>query len=91
MAIPIRTTITCPECGMSEDVTIGDSSVGPGGRVSDTPIYGLLPRPLWGQTRRDGETWLSCTSCGAAEFITLSGQAGKRRNAPNRIPRKRDR
>jgi len=75
MAIPNRTTITCPNCGTSEDVIIGDSSIGPGGRVCDTPIYTLLTRPLWDQTKRDGETWLSCTTCGTAEFITLAKQA----------------
>ena len=79
MAIPIRTTIACPACGLSEDVIIADTSVGPQGRTSDTPVYALLRNPLWDQTRRDGETWLSCTTCGAAEFITLADQAGARR------------
>ncbi len=75
MAIPIRTTIACPDCGTAEDVIIADTSVGPAGRVSDAPILSLAPRPLWSQTRRDGDTWLSCLTCGAAEFITLVAQA----------------
>jgi len=78
MAIPHRTTILCPTCGASEDVTIGDTSIGPHGRVSETPIYVLFKSPLWTQTKRDGETYLSCTTCGAAEFITLAKQARRR-------------
>ena len=75
MAIPNRTTIICPECETSENVTIGDSSIGPRGRISDTPIYSLFTSSLWTQTKRDGETYLTCTTCGAAEFITLAKQA----------------
>ena len=78
MAIPNRTTITCPACGASEDVTIGDSSIGPRGRVSDTPVYTLFTRPLWTQTKRDGDTFLSCTTCGEAEFTTLATLAQKK-------------
>lgn len=81
MAIPNRTTIICPTCGASEDVTIGDSSVGPRGRISDTPIYSMFTTPLWTQTKRDGETFLSCTTCGMAEFITLTQQATRLRAA----------
>ena len=77
MAIPIRTTITCPACGTSEDVTMGDTSIGPAGRVSDSPIYVLFKSPLWTQTHREGQTFLSCTSCGEAEFATLA-QIAKR-------------
>ena len=72
MAIPIRTAITCPACGTSEDVTLGDTSVGPAGRVSDAPIYVMLANPLWSQTDRDGESYLSCTTCGEAEFATVA-------------------
>lgn len=79
MAIPNRTTITCPSCGLSEDVTIGDSSIGPGGRVSDTPIYSMFTNPLWSQTRRGGETYLTCTTCGEGDFITLADQAKRKR------------
>lgn len=75
MAIPNRTTITCPTCGMSEDVTIADTSVGPRGRISDRPIYSMFTKPLWIQTKREGETYISCATCGAAEFITLAQQA----------------
>lgn len=75
MAIPIRTTIACPSCGTSEDVIIGDSSVGPAGRVSETPIYSLLGSPLWAQSDRDGETYLTCTTCGNEDFITVKEQA----------------
>ena len=71
MAIPIRTMITCPECGASQDVTVADTSVGPRGPVSDTPIYTLLRHKNWPQTRRDGEAWISCAACGAAEFMTV--------------------
>jgi len=35
MAIPNRTTILCPACGASEDVTIGEISIGPDGWVND--------------------------------------------------------
>ncbi len=75
MAIPNRTTITCPACGTAEDVVIADTSVGPQGRTSDTPVYSLLNRPLWTQTNRDGETFLSCTTCGEQEFTTLKDRA----------------
>ena len=75
MAIPNRTTIVCPVCGAHSDVTIGDSSIGPRGRVSDTPIYSLFSNPKWAQTKRDGETYLSCVTCGEKEFITLAQQA----------------
>ena len=83
MAIPIRTTITCPACGTSENVTFGDTSVGPAGRVSDAPIYVMLANPLWTQTDRDGQTLLSCATCGKAEFATLAGIAHRptRRNS----------
>jgi len=82
MAIPNRTTITCPACGTSEDVTIADSSIGPGGRVSDTPIYSMFNGPLWTQTRREGATYLSCTTCGEADFITLAKQARRPQRSP---------
>ena len=72
MAIPIRTTITCPMCNTTEDVTFGDASVGPGGRISETPIYSMFKNELWPQTKRDGETYLSCATCGAVEFATLA-------------------
>ena len=72
MAIPIRTTITCPACAASQSVTIGDSSVGPSGRISATPLYSLAPSPLWTQSRRDGDIYLSCATCGAKEFTTLA-------------------
>ena len=72
MAIPNRTTITCPACGASEAVIIADTSVGPAGRTSETPVYSLLKSPLWTQTRRDGDTYLTCTTCGAADFTTLA-------------------
>ena len=78
MAIPLRTTIVCPHCNTSENVTIGDTSIGPRGRVSETPIYVLFKSPLWTQTKRDGDTYLSCTTCGAPEFITLAQQAKRR-------------
>ena len=78
MAIPNRTTITCPQCGMAEDVTIADSSIGPRGQISDTPIYSMLTRANWPQTKRDGQTYISCATCGASEFITLAKQAKKR-------------
>lgn len=78
MAIPNRTTITCPNCGTSQDVIIGDSSVGPHGRVSDTPIYTLLGHDEWDQTRRDGDTYISCTNCGNSDFTTLAELASKR-------------
>lgn len=82
MAIPNRTTITCPLCGMAEDVVIADSSVGPRGRVSDTPIYTMTLKALWSQTKREGQTYLTCASCGAAEFITLAEQAKTPQAAP---------
>lgn len=81
MAIPNRTTITCPNCGTSEAKTIGDSSVGPRGRVSDTPIYSLFGGDLWEVTRDGDEPRVSCKTCGEANFATLTElvNAGKRR------------
>lgn len=87
MAIPNRTTITCPACGTSENVIIVDCSVGPRGRVSQSPIYMLHTGPLWTQTDRDGETYLSCTTCGEAEFITLAKQARIRRRGGSILSR----
>lgn len=75
MAIPNRTTITCPTCGTSEDKTIADSSIGPRGRVSDTPIYSMFGGNLWDVTRRDGTAHISCKTCGEEEFSTLAEQA----------------
>ncbi|MDU8926146.1 hypothetical protein RXV86_01985 [Alisedimentitalea sp. MJ-SS2] len=76
MAIPVRATITCPNCGASEDVTFADTSVGPHGRTSKTPVYSMADTPRWPKTRRDEDgksvTYLSCASCGEAEFTTLS-------------------
>ncbi|MEM7598035.1 MAG: hypothetical protein AAF382_10095 [Pseudomonadota bacterium] len=72
MAIPNRVTIACPACAATQDVTIADSSVGPRGRVSKTPIYSMAPSPLWTRSRRDGEVYLSCNTCGAQNFTTLS-------------------
>ena len=56
---------------------MGDTSIGPAGRVSDSPIYVLFKSPLWTQTHREGQTFLSCTTCGEAEFATLA-QIAKR-------------
>lgn len=84
MAIPNRTTITCPACGASEAVIVADTSVGPQGRVSRTPVYCLRASALWTQTDRDGETWLSCTTCGAADFTTLAKAARRRGWRPGR-------
>ena len=78
MAIPNRTTITCPTCAATEDVIVVDTSVGPGGRNSPTPVYSMAKRPLWTVTRHDGNTYVSCTSCGEAEFTTLAKLASNR-------------
>jgi hypothetical protein len=75
MAIPIRVNITCPQCDTSESETFADTSVGPQGRTSEAPVYSMFNNPLWDQTRRDGDTYLSCTTCGAADFITLRALA----------------
>ena len=75
MAIPIRTTITCPACGTSENTTFGDSSIGPKGRVSDTPIYSLLPKENWSVSGTGPEDTISCRCCGTRDFITLRDQA----------------
>lgn len=77
MAIPNRTTVTCPNCGTSEDVVIADTSEGPQGRVSETPVYVLLDSPLWSQTDRDGETHISCTTCGEPDFVTPAEQVNR--------------
>jgi hypothetical protein len=78
MAIPVRVTITCPNCGTSEIETYGDVSVGPQDRTSEQPRYTMFANPLWNQTHRDGETYLSCTTCGELEFDTLSNLAQHR-------------
>ncbi len=78
MAIPNRTTITCPKCGTSEKTIIADSSVGPGGRVSDTPIYSMFGGDLWEVTRVEGEPYVSCKTCGETEFATLADLAKRR-------------
>ena len=72
MAIPIHTTLTCPACGASEDITLGDTSIGPRGRTSDTPVYAFLRNDNWPVTRRDGEDWISCAACGAADITTVN-------------------
>ena len=72
MAIPIRTTITCPTCATSEDVTFGDVSIGPRGRTSEAPRYSMFTNPLWDQIKRGGDTYLTCTTCGEVEFTTLA-------------------
>ena len=78
MAIPVRVTITCPSCGTSENETYGDVSVGPRGRTSSLPRYTMFKNSLWDQTHRDGETYLTCTTCGEVEFDTLSNLAAHR-------------
>lgn len=70
MAIPHRVTITCPSCGVSEALVIANTSVGPHVRVREQASFALLRNPLWCQTVRDSETFLSCTTCGTAEFTT---------------------
>ncbi len=72
MAIPNRTSITCPACGAHEDVVIADTSVGPQGRTSDTSSYMMFNSPRWTQTRRAGETYLSCVTCGQKDIATLT-------------------
>jgi hypothetical protein len=90
MAIPIRVTITCPDCGVSEDVTFADTSVGPHGRTSDTPVYSMFSHDLWPQSDRTiggvTTTYLSCASCGAKDFTTLPQLAKRpfRRARPTR-------
>ncbi|MDQ2094715.1 hypothetical protein [Rhodalgimonas zhirmunskyi] len=88
MAIPIRVTVTCPECGASEQVTIADSSIGPRGRVSATPIYAMPSRPAWPKSReeREGETitWLGCAACGAEKIMTVDELARGTRGARDR-------
>ncbi len=85
MAIPIRTTITCPACGTSEDITMGDTSIGPQGRVSDAPIYAFLRHALWPTSHRDGEQWISCAICGEQDFITVAKQARIRQGGPGAL------
>ena len=79
MAIPIRVTITCPNCGVSEDVTFADTSIGPAGRVSDSPIYSMFQNDLWPQTKvkENGNkiTYISCASCKESNFTTLQDLA----------------
>ena len=81
MAIPIPSVIVCPQCGASENVTLGDTSVGPAqrrGAPRGAPSYSLIGVKSFDKSRRDGETWLSCQSCGTAEFMTVAelGAAG---------------
>lgn len=79
MAIPIRTTITCPACGASEPATFGDISIGPHGRTSDAPIYSGLPTDKWSYSGTGPDDTITCKSCGNADFITLLDQARRRR------------
>lgn len=74
MAIPNRTVITCPNCGLSEAVIVGDSSVGPGGRISDTPLYSLAGARNWTASGRTPQDTISCKACGHKDFITLGEQ-----------------
>ena len=86
MAIPIRATVTCPHCGASAEVIIADTSVGPKGRVSRTPIYSMLAHPDWPQTReaQGGATrvWLGCGACGADRIATVEEVAQGARGGP---------
>lgn len=72
MAIPNRRILSCPSCSASEEIIIGDSSVGPGGRVSDTPVYGFFGGDMWTTEHRDDEIYISCNSCGAKDFTTVA-------------------
>ncbi len=82
MAIPVRVTITCPNCGVSEDVTFGDTSVGPAGRTSETPIYMMFAHDLWPQStvEESGQkiSYISCASCGEKNFASLPELARRR-------------
>jgi len=74
MAIPIRLTLTCPYCETSDEPGIADVSVGPATRTQPPgkPRYVMLGSPLWDQTVRNGETFISCVTCGAREFTSLN-------------------
>jgi len=65
---------------------MGDTSVGPRGRVSDKPIYTFLRNDNWPTTRRDGETWISCAACGAADFKTVNELGKTRGILPKAMP-----
>ncbi len=83
MAIPIRTSVTCPVCGASERIVIADTSVGWQGRVSETPIYSLGHMAGWPQTRKrigdEVRTWLACAACGTQEIASVEDLAREAR------------
>lgn len=76
MAIPHRTTITCPACGASGATTIADTSIGPRSneRPRTGPRYSMFGGDLWEVSRTGAEPAISCLSCGERDFITLAQQ-----------------
>lgn len=77
MAIPHHASLTCPACGTAEDVVIADTSVGPQSTTGKEPSNMMFNSPLWTQTNRDGETYISCTTCGQQDITTLTKLAAQ--------------